>query len=321
MVDGAARTGEQAVDGNDGVAAGDVRCDGSGGHRENYDALAQADGAGLYGRRVRPTPRSRHDAASSACRSASLQRSDRRADVVAVGTVAYGGRYVALGALFANLMEGKFTHYDGDEFEVAPGEANLIGGAVFPIGLIAIFMTGANLYTGNCMYIMPPLINGNVPRGRAVAWLIVSWLSNFAGAGFVACVKFARSPRCQPTRSPWSLRRYFIAFQGQWTAKDPVKAYVMANATKKIDLPFAVAFLRGIGANWLVCLAWWQAISSKDTASKILSVRIVDVLITFSALSVGSAASDRRERAAGVVARFRLYGHRFRALDCQHVLC
>ena len=69
------------------------------------------------------------------------------------------------------------------------------------------------------------------------------------------------------------VRSYFIAYQGEWTAKDPVKAYVMANATKKIDLKFAVAFLRGIGANWLVCLAWWQAISSKDTVSKILSVR------------------------------------------------
>ena len=32
------------------------------------------------------------------------------------------GAYVALGALFANLMEGKFTHYDGDDFEVAPGK-------------------------------------------------------------------------------------------------------------------------------------------------------------------------------------------------------
>jgi formate transporter len=98
------------------------------------------------------------------------------------------GAYVALGALFANLMEGKFTHYADDEFEVAPGEANLIGGAVFPIGLIAIFMTGANLYTGNCMYIVPPLLNGTVPRLRALAWLAISWLSNFAGAGFVACV-------------------------------------------------------------------------------------------------------------------------------------
>ena len=44
------------------------------------------------------------------------------------------------------------------------------------------------------------------------------------------------------------------------------------NATKKIDLKFWVAFLRGIGANWLVCLAWWQAISARDTISKIVAV-------------------------------------------------
>ena len=60
------------------------------------------------------------------------------------------GAYVALGALFANLMEGNFTHYadsDPSFTSEAPGMANLVGGAVFPIGLIAIFMTGANLYT------------------------------------------------------------------------------------------------------------------------------------------------------------------------------
>lgn len=55
---------------------------------------------------------------------------------------------------------------------------------------------------------------------------------------------------------------YFMAHLGGWTSKDPVREFVMANAVKKIDLKFGVAFLRGIGANWLVCLAWWQAISS-----------------------------------------------------------
>eukprot|EP00037_Helgoeca_nana_P002009 m.31186 g.31186 ORF g.31186 m.31186 type:complete len:221 (+) comp12295_c0_seq2:278-940(+) len=152
------------------------------------------------------------------------------------------GAYVSLGALFANLMEANFTWYKGDQFEVAPGLANLVGGAVFPIGLIAIFMTGANLYTGNCMYLIPSFINGTVPRGRAIGWLAFSWLCNFAGAGFVA---------------------YFMAYLGGWTSKDPVQAFVVHNAVKKIDLKWGVAFLRGIGANWLVCLAWWQAISSK----------------------------------------------------------
>jgi hypothetical protein len=54
-----------------------------------------------------------------------------------------------------------------------------------------------------------------------------------------------------------------MAYLGGWTSKDPVQAFVVHNAVKKIDLKWGVAFLRGIGANWLVCLAWWQAISSK----------------------------------------------------------
>ena len=59
------------------------------------------------------------------------------------------------------------------------------------------------------MYFIPPVMNGTVPRLRALAWLCFSWLANFAGAGFVA---------------------YFIAYQGDWTSKDPVKAYVVSVA-------------------------------------------------------------------------------------------
>ena len=39
--------------------------------------------------------------------------------------------------------------------QVAPGVANLVGGAVFPVGLIAIFLTGANLYTGTVAQCSP----------------------------------------------------------------------------------------------------------------------------------------------------------------------
>lgn len=35
-------------------------------------------------------------------------------------------------------------------------------------------------------YLIPPLLNGNVPRLRAIGWLVLSWVANFAGAGFVA---------------------------------------------------------------------------------------------------------------------------------------
>jgi formate/nitrite transporter FocA (FNT family) len=85
------------------------------------------------------------------------------------------GAYVSLGALFANLMEGGL--YDSskgpDHTSTMPYHAlsSLVGGAVFPVGLIAIFLTGANLYTGNCMYLVPPLLNGVVSPARAFGWL------------------------------------------------------------------------------------------------------------------------------------------------------
>ena len=33
----------------------------------------------------------------------------------------------------ANEMEGKFTHYADEPGSIAPGMANLVGGAVFPL--------------------------------------------------------------------------------------------------------------------------------------------------------------------------------------------
>ena len=145
------------------------------------------------------------------------------------------GAYVALGGLFANLMEGGIYDPlmphggDNDPDKSMPFHAlsNLLGGAVFPVGLIAIFLTGANLYTGNCMYLIPPLLTRSVPPGRALGWLLFSWVMNFVGALSVA---------------------YFIAYLGEWTSKPPVRDYVIHNAAHKCGLTFTVALLRGVGA-------------------------------------------------------------------------
>jgi formate/nitrite transporter len=46
----------------------------------------------------------------------------------------------------------------------------------------------------------------------------------------------------------------------------------MAIANAKVNLTFGEAFFRGIGCNWLVCLAVWMALSAKDIAGKILAI-------------------------------------------------
>ena len=90
------------------------------------------------------------------------------------------GATLSLGAMNANLVEAMVEANTS-----TTGLGNLIGGAVFPVGLIGIFLTGANLFTGNCMYVVPPLLNGTVSRTRALGFLLVSFFANFMGAALI----------------------------------------------------------------------------------------------------------------------------------------
>jgi formate/nitrite transporter len=157
------------------------------------------------------------------------------------------GATLSLGAMNANLVEASV------KASASPTLSNLYGGAVFPVGLIGIFLTGANLFTGNCMYFVPSFLNGTVPRWRSLLFLLVSFASNFIGAAIVT---------------------YLLGYQADYFSKDPARAFVIENAEKKCNLGWGVALLRGIGANWLVCLGWWQALSAErdDTIAKIFAV-------------------------------------------------
>ena len=59
------------------------------------------------------------------------------------------GAMLSLGAMNANLVEANVKADDS-----ISTLSNLLGGAVFPVGLIGIFLTGANLFTGNCMCVL-----------------------------------------------------------------------------------------------------------------------------------------------------------------------
>eukprot|EP00457_Paulinella_chromatophora_P011186 gb/GEZN01011314.1/.p1 GENE.gb/GEZN01011314.1/~~gb/GEZN01011314.1/.p1 ORF type:complete len:356 (+),score=33.03 gb/GEZN01011314.1/:30-1070(+) len=154
------------------------------------------------------------------------------------------GLLIALGGMNANIVQANY---------LGMPEANLVAGAVFPFGLIAVFLSGANLFSTNCMLVVPCLLNGTVSRARATCFLLLSFFTNFIGA--ICCT-------------------YFFAHLGGFFEADQAQAhnFVLANAEKKLELGFGTVFLRGVGANFLVCLAYWQALSSNDTVSKIFGI-------------------------------------------------
>ena len=53
---------------------------------------------------------------------------------------------------------------------------------------------------------------------------------------------------------------------------DPWKSAIVQIAQAKVSMPWWVVFVKGIGANWLVCLAVWLGFSAHSTAGKMMGL-------------------------------------------------
>lgn len=153
------------------------------------------------------------------------------------------GAYIALGGTFS-LIAG----YGFPEAAAAnPALQRLVSGATFPLGLILVVVLGAELFTGNNAMLIPAFMQRRY-TWRAVAWnWTVVYIGNFIGAiGFT-----------------W----LFVHLAGL-TAADPYHSAILRIAQAKTSMPWGVVLIKGIGANWCVCLAVWLAMSGKTLLDK-----------------------------------------------------
>jgi len=86
------------------------------------------------------------------------------------------GAYIAIGAGLATVCSAGF----------AGGAKSLVAGVVFPVGLIAIVLTGAELFTGDCMLVPMAALRKKI-RWTSVlrVWLWV-YIGNVVGSFFYA---------------------------------------------------------------------------------------------------------------------------------------
>ncbi|MBN2335511.1 formate/nitrite transporter family protein [Candidatus Bathyarchaeota archaeon] len=133
---------------------------------------------------------------------------------------------------------------------VGSGFANFLGGAVFSVGLMLVVLGGAELFTGNNLVVTACLSGRVTFAGLLRNWVVV-YMGNFVG----------------------SLLLVFIMFNAFYAYRDPgsMGALAIAVADAKVNLHFVEAMCRGIGCNWLVCLAVWLAASAHDTTGKIFA--------------------------------------------------
>ncbi|MBN1484596.1 MAG: formate/nitrite transporter family protein [Chloroflexia bacterium] len=181
--------------------------------------------------------------ALSACSIGKTKSETGIAKLLVLGFLA--GAYIAFGGFLA-IMVGK-----GVSADLGPGIGKLLFGGVFPVGLMLVVIAGSELFTGNCGVITPSCLRGSARwMGLLKNWIFV-YIGNFIGSLVVA---------------------YFLAYLTGLTEAEPYLSATKGIAEGKIALSFGEAFFRGVGCNWLVCLAVWMAVSAEDIAGKILAI-------------------------------------------------
>lgn len=124
---------------------------------------------------------------------------------------------------------------------------------MFPVGLVMIVLTGADLFTSNIMFMTTAFLHRRVGiKDVLISW-VVSFFGNLAGMLFFMAI--------------------IIGYGGVLTDVAAYREQTITMAIEKAQTPgWYQIFLRAIGANWLVCMAVFLSISSREISSKIIAI-------------------------------------------------
>ena len=125
--------------------------------------------------------------------------------------------------------------------------AKIIPGLIFSFGLILVILFKTELFTGNCLLIIPKL-KKEITFKEMIANLIIVFIGNFIGAIFIA---------------------YMLKIAGCLNVES-----IYTTAYNKINFDFLEAFFKGILCNILVCMAVLLSFSVKTIQEKMLVIFI-----------------------------------------------
>lgn len=155
--------------------------------------------------------------------------------------------------ILLGLMAGAFIAFGGAASDVAMhgvadvGLARVVAGVIFPVGLMLVVFTGSELFTGNCLMIIPTLEKKIKPVSM-IKNLATVYISNFVGAMIIDLLIF---------------------FSGQLNySNGGLGAFTIKVALAKTTINPATAVVSGILCNILVCLAIVMAAMNPEYVAK-----------------------------------------------------
>ena len=128
------------------------------------------------------------------------------------------------------------------------GLQRLVGGCIFPIGLMMIVLVGGELFTGDCLMVMG-CVHKKYSVLDVVRVLAIVYCSNFIGSVLMA---------------------FMVYMSGQLGFTNGLLgAFTIKIAMGKVSMDFGTAFVSGILCNIFVCIAVLMAAAAKDVAGKL----------------------------------------------------
>lgn len=159
------------------------------------------------------------------------------------------GAYIAFGFILSIVASAAFSKWGS-----APNFSlfKILIGIFFPVGLIAVLIGGADLWTGNVQMLCVAKLEKHIK----IKDVLYNWFTSFSG-NFLGSI--------------------FMAFLVTFGTGVMLKAGLLHNvvvgvAKYKVGISTWHAIWLGIACNWLVNLAIWLYIRGKDTAGKVLLI-------------------------------------------------
>lgn len=148
-----------------------------------------------------------------------------------------------------STMAGIFIAFAGQLYLSVGG--GVLGAALFPGGLIAVILTSAELFTGDALIFVASVLGGQVPLRKLLRNWTVSWCCNFVGS---------------------LLWAFFLGYLSNAVEDVHATELAISVAEKKALDHMGAIFLKGVGANFLVCIAVWQGTTAEEVAGKVLAL-------------------------------------------------
>ena len=160
----------------------------------------------------------------------------------------YAGFFISCSALGTLAVSYRLTGGDGRYY----------AGIISPIGILLCLSLEAELFTANCLLVIPVFC-----KKISVVDMLINWGISFLG-NFIGCLLIA-----------------LLMVYGHVTHlfDYALASYLVSFGMERTSLSFGDAFVKGILGNFCLCLAIWLSFAAKDFFSKIIALWVPYVLI------------------------------------------